>query len=1070
MVIAGQPEKALAELIRFSRERPLTARMATALTALGLVTQKTAPVRQLLTQGVDEAEAKERVGVLRALARLHRRTAAPEAAIETLSVLLAEAPEDRRSRFVFNHLLEQAERWEELDLSYEKEARLLLRRRYFRSASRVVLRRARMWSEFLHDPARAALRYAEAAHFAEQGQDPHSAFLLRLLWVRALFEAQSPRRTIEAAVQTTHQLAKRVGREARLVYLVRELGLTVADIGGVIDEASSTLVEDDEGVAPSVAEALLVASAASVGASKSTLTRLEAHYVRRRAFRALARFYREAAATRGPAERSVWLEKLAVVLETELNDAAAAKVVWSEIRQRAGQAHKTAEANAKLVAALQRGQLAFAASEWGQAHAAYAEALKLDGHSLEALAGLAEVGVARNDPRPLKRFEKVLASAPKAAGPLMFRRLAQLADQVHDDRLALSSWFFVFSEDATDAVARDRVVVLARSQKDDERLEPVLKAVVSLPTLGAAWRSSGLELVALFERTHRQSEALSLLRELVRRDGTFRRASFALIERLVAHTLHEEAAVEMERALQLVSAGEARQSLLRRLIHHLRERLGADDRAEHYQAQLEAERLGVVEAPMDLPGGPVMVPAPPAGRTAALSAPVLLGATPAASSGPKRAMIPAVLLSDTAASGASRVETRPEKRSAVNTPERLAEAMGAVKETEPTRSDADLVSDDDVDEVDETVGGAAFDDETHIDRPAGAPRPSEGAVDESRQTQEIRVSVRNAESPVQVDASPSAQLRAERAQLFERVRNHPLDSDGYRLLAEHFDTANDASRSSLMLELARAIEGDPNAAPRTPKLMLSAADRLGLRHHLVKNEEGELVALAAPALCRLFPAKGKDAQANEEFRLESGKGARAAADALLAAVRILGIRAPDVFITDEAGPPFSAVQGSPNRLVVTRQAVKKPQLDAELRFYAGRALFTLSAELIALRTLKREHVRAGLESVGQMIRGLGGNEGRVIRDTIAPGSYERLKQLFETTGGDIDLTALMEGARHSVNRAGLVVCGGIAPVLQSLRAKRALPAEMIELVRFAAGERYLRLRNRRLDTQKPSAR
>ena len=63
-------------------------------------------------------------------------------------------------------------------------------------------------------------------------------------------------------------------------------------------------------------------------------------------------------------------------------------------------------------------------------------------------------------------------------------------------------------------------------------------------------------------------------------------------------------------------------------------------------------------------------------------------------------------------------------------------------------------------------------------------------------------------------------------------------------------------------------------------------------------------------------------------------------------------------------------------------------------------------------------------------------------------------------GTRLDLASLTEGARHSANRAGLVVCGGIAPAIASLRAKRALPSEMMELVRFAASERYLQLRNR----------
>jgi len=158
------------------------------------------------------------------------------------------------------------------------------------------------------------------------------------------------------------------------------------------------------------------------------------------------------------------------------------------------------------------------------------------------------------------------------------------------------------------------------------------------------------------------------------------------------------------------------------------------------------------------------------------------------------------------------------------------------------------------------------------------------ARDDERRTQELPAAVVELGDPLQpvppsFGPSPSKQLSDERLALFERVRANPLDPDGYRMLAEHFDTANDANRSSLMLELARALEGDPNAAPRTPKLILSAADRAGLRHPLVRSEAAELVTLSSPALCRLFPAKGRDASTTVEFSLESGKGARSAADA-----------------------------------------------------------------------------------------------------------------------------------------------------------------------------------------------
>ena len=283
------------------------------------------------------------------------------------------------------------------------------------------------------------------------------------------------------------------------------------------------------------------------------------------------------------------------------------------------------------------------------------------------------------------------------------------------------------------------------------------------------------------------------------------------------------------------------------------------------------------------------------------------------------------------------------------------------------------------------------------------------------------------------------------------------------MLAEHFDMASDATRSSLMLEIARALEGDPHAAPRTPRLILNATDRAGLKHPSLRGEGGELLGLVGVALCRLSPARGKDAGTNHEFNLDAGKGARAVADALLAAVRILGVRSPDVYLTEEPGPPLGLVFTTEPRILVGKLAVKKEVSDAELRFFAGRVLFTQQPDLMALRSLRREQLLRGLVLVTQVVEGRASPaETRVFRDAIPARAWERLKTLIRAVGTRVDLAQLTDGARHSANRAGLVVCGGIAPAIASLRAKKALPSEMMELVRFAASERYLQLRNRNL--------
>ncbi|MGV3620040.1 MAG: hypothetical protein ACO1OB_04445, partial [Archangium sp.] len=336
---------------------------------------------------------------------------------------------------------------------------------------------------------------------------------------------------------------------------------------------------------------------------------------------------------------------------------------------------------------------------------------------------------------------------------------------------------------------------------------------------------------------------------------------------------------------------------------------------------------------------------------------------------------------------------------------------------------------------------------------------------EEPRTGEVRVELGDPDvgMPSSFGPSPSRVLNAERQAFFERVRANPLDPDGYKLLAEHFDTANDAARSSLMLEIARALEGDPHAAPRAPRLILNAADRAGLKHPALRGDGGELLSIIGVALCRLNPVRGKEAGSDEEFSLDAGKGARGVADALLAGVRVLGVRSPDVFLTAEPGPPLALVFTGEPRVLVSKLALKSQVSDAELRFFAGRVLFTLQPDLMALRSLRRDQLLRGLVLVSQVaeIRASPGDT-RLMRDAISMRAWDRLRQLVRSVGTRLDLSALSEGARHSANRAGLVVCGGIAPAIASLRAKRALPSEMIELVRFAASERYLQLRNRNL--------
>lgn len=332
---------------------------------------------------------------------------------------------------------------------------------------------------------------------------------------------------------------------------------------------------------------------------------------------------------------------------------------------------------------------------------------------------------------------------------------------------------------------------------------------------------------------------------------------------------------------------------------------------------------------------------------------------------------------------------------------------------------------------------------------AGPPQPS-GRRGSDERTPRLEVPV---------DARPVHLRRdtGERNRTLALIRERPLDPEGYHRLSEYFEEREDVARSSLMAEIASALEGDPEAAPLPPRIICEPSERAGLRHPALRGDAGELLLLSGRALCQLLPT-GKAAP-REPFHLASGPFAGQAAEALLSAVRILGIRAPDVFLTGETGDvPFSVgVQESP-RLLVDPVAVRSAIRPADLRFFAGRALYSVNPDLLLLRTVKRDDLPRAIALLATAVEGEGGEEGRDLRILLGP-NLRRIRELRRQIADSLDIDALAQAARHSVNRAGLVVAGGVAPALRGLEAKRASEGERIELLRFAASERYLRLRS-----------
>ena len=1171
----GTPLMGFQELVRATRAVPMNARLAAALTALGLRAGTQAAAAVLIAEGLDDSEGEERIDVQRQLARLARRSGDLEKAQELIATILAERSDDRRARAVLNALLSRRQRWEELDASLDKETRESLRRGQHKAASRSALKRARLWAETLDDPARAALRAMQAAQYAEQGKDLQSAFVLRLLWLRNLHRARAPGRSLEEAARVVLSLGDRVGQREAAQSLIDELGLSqqdtdsgdrtvnsvdttplVSTVNSASGEKTPPVANDTpprkhstqlelmavavaaEAVGRKPEAAAILAAAVREGPDPRAAQKLEAHFVQRGAWRELAAFYRDTLnRTTVKGERAGWAEKLAELLESELDDREGAARAWAEVAAATGDTRavseqvrllnaqkdktgvrealdagvKQAQAPAERARALVlRAEEALTRREVAAARADFEAALKISAWQPEAAAGLAELAAVQGDLGPLRQLEQTLARLQKRTqgrGDL-YRRLARLADSpARDAKLSRASWTEVLGELAGDEEASARLLALTRAAGDDLALERLLTDALTREPRGARPRLWRMELVALLERAGRPAEALDALKSAVRAEPGHREAWLAYADRLIELGQREaEAAWALEHAATATDDPLQRMRLWQRLGDFVREHLGDEARAVTFETR--ADKIREQRAP-EAPS-PLLVQPTPVRATALPGGPLVIP--------PRRALkqkTPQVALlaaqqeafEKLAVKMGARVEPQQKSRDHVRIAPRVAKQLtgfagepllvpGRPGPPVPDLDDSRPSYEEDDEEPVAPTSELAIDEEDLTPTPASPAEPEEilsselelpdeeerhrGPVPRTapedepvmveRKTTELKVELGDPSVavPPSFGPSPARALSAEREALFEHVRANPIEADGYRLLAEHFDTANDASRSSLMLEIARALEGDPHAAPRAPRLILNAQDRAGLKHPALRGEGGELLSLVGTALCRLNPARGKDAGTNDEFHLDAGKGARAVADALLAAVRILGVRSPDVYLSDEPGPPLSLVFTTEPRLLVGKLAVKKDVSDAELRFFAGRALFTLQPELMALRSLRREQVLRGLVLVSQVGEGRASPaETKLFREAVPARAWDRLKQLVKSVGTRLDLGTLTEGARHSSNRAGLVVCGGIAPAIASLRAKKALPSEMMELVRFAASERYLHLRNRNLPRKEP---
>ena len=1415
----------------------------------------------MLAQGVDEAEGEDRIGVMRHLARLARRSNELERSRETLVHLLAERPNDRRARAVLNALLEREGRWDELDASLEKETKEALRRGAHEAACRSALRRARMWDARLDDQARAALRYMQAAQYAEKAEDFERAFYLRLLWLHSLHRSGASHRFLEDAVAVTWRAGERVGQGARATALAIELGLPPPKArrpSGPLPIAKAT----PPAPAPPPArrgsaqlELLAVADAAEKAGEKSVaaavlnaavregedplaVARLEAHYVQRGAWRPLAEFYRQQVSRAStPDGRASWSEKLAELLESELDDPTGAAAAWADVASATGDSRaeveqarllgrrrdatgvraaldagvdRAANQDERANALVLRAEEASTRKDLAAARVDLEKALFLSPGHPAAAAGLAELAAAAGETTPILELEAALALVGRhvpGRGDL-YRRLARLAQAQWGPERAKGAWAEVLAELPDDEEALSQERALTGSSADGATRIAVLRTSIAKEPRSARTRAARLELAEALERAGRPLDALEALEDATRADPQDQRAWLALADRLTALGNRDaEAARALEmaaetaeelpgatasgellglgsQAVALVApsgdgpalappyptvakkAGDERprnqpsstppsvrveetsaeatpssEETPRGLVPltfeeavedaappeptrpvlalgsgpedepsgpHSRSKSGvrvlplsrnsaseesppgssapgverqpwapaqgmpsrpADPAATqplvspeagvfapHASVQArppdsevapalsgrellpepssggdyelsvpdegdyelsvpdEDESPRPVEVPLgavldpprtDSPAGRLMTSAsmpeptsaqpPPPGLAPAPMGPPRAEAGPRQPQSPSVVAVPPLVLGPVASRpepppGTSTLSSRlgpaapssalparssssglvapplvaaqPSRPAPVSTPSPKPSVAGTVgplsaptrsppvHAPSPRREPSTSTPSSSPSGVTAPLGGpgphppAASSRPSAVTRPVPpnlkersstgaleAPRPPrdalptapEGvtstrasgggdplrtlpeseleeaqldltgpirsptagaggkgasdqritlqleppsssqpaAVEPERATTEVPAPSRPERAYASSGSSAGRRSAMERLALLERARSNPLEPMCYRLLAEYFDGTNDPTRADLMRELSFALEGEPQPPPRAPPLILTGPDRLALKHPSLRADAGELLTLLSRGLCALYPTPTRDAGTEVLFDFASGPGARAAAEALSVAIRILGLKAPPVHLSADDGPPFSLVYVGQPRLLVGTIAVKRVLDDAELRFFAGRALFTQAAELLPLRLIRREQLVRGMAVVGEVSRGQADTtEALVLRDAVAASSWERVKTLIAALAAKLDVGQLADGARHTANRAGLVVCGGVGPALAALKAKQALQSEIIELVRFAGSERYLQLRIR----------
>ena len=1007
LLAEGHPTRAFGELVRASRALPMSPRLAASLVTVALLSGMEPAAITLLSGSLVELEGAEKHAVRRQLVRVLRRVKEFGRARKVLEDILAESASDARARRQLHLLLEKDQKWEELERTLEKSVKDAVKRKDLRTAAMDLAQRARVAHVQLGQLARAALRWGQAAQYYEQAGLLRDAWSARRSWLEALHGSRAPAPAMEAAEEVVVALAERVGRVTEARALFQSLGLSYPNPE---KERRPSAAEREEPIALEM--------------------RLHTLAVRG-AWKELAAALRErASSTAHVSSKADWLARLSELLEFELQDldesARLARTVATltedlSDRERAlrlrllseqrlqsrdsldAQVDSAREGRQRVEALLARAAALGRAGQFAPARMDYAEVLRLKPNLAEAQVGLAEVSARVGDARMVGELLDWARAMGEGTGErtAMLRRVARLAERVlPDHKLARRAWTEVGRELQTDDEARTRLVMLARRNEDTVELVALLEAFLQVDPEGRLPRRWRLELAAVLELEGKRDRAFSVLKAAVKAEPAHVEAWVALFVRCSERGLNDEAARALEQAASHLTHPTERSAFYAKLARFWRDVLGDHAKAARYASRSRPDVPAMAEVDVEITLPMALLPDEEA---------FLLPPPPPPPRSVARPAMPLLNPTPARAPGPRRRSTGEHTQPAAEAPQQAASRKSNLRLEAQT--------------------------------PSGARMLPEGTVS-------------------RIVAPATLQRMEERGRLTQRVKTHPLDPRGYDSLGRLFEGVDDVARASLMFEVSAALRGELDA-PATPRLVLSASDRAGLRHPVLRNDAGELLSLAAPSLLQLALPKPKR-EALVEFRLDSGKGAPVLAEALLAAVRILGLRAPELAVGTHAEPPMLVRYLNPARLCVSRAAVKRPVSLAEARFFAGRALFAATPEILLLTSVSADQLDEALEGLAALLPSdrRTGSAHRALAEGWSTRVRSRMKTLHAQAAGHVHFDTMGPAALHSMNRAGLLVCGGVTPAIEALRNYGGSAQELAELARFASSERYLKLRSR----------